>query len=531
MVHTALSTGTLNFTTITGTNLYTSLSTITNSVFTNLSSSTISASTSTIPNIVATNISSSSFNGTNSTITNMVHTALSSGTFNVTTVTASSILATSNLNSSNLISTVATIPNSFFSNITSNTIVVTAGGLSSTFDTNTIGNIFTTGGNVGIGITNPNSTLSVSGGIVAVGSNSITTQGLYLQWNKTGNDGESWIINQRGLGLTSTASIRFGKSDTNNNITEQMRIADNGNVGIGTLSPNFNLDVSGSFNATTSITTAVLYSINQTTTNGVFTNLSSGTISLTTLSSANVHSSLGTFSNLVGVNLSSSNLISTVATIPNIIHTNITTTSIIVTGGGLLATFNSNTIGNLFTTGGNVGIGTTNPVASLNIQSAGIPLHVIQTNTSGNIIARLIGNGGAGNTYSLETGSYWNGTIGTARISFTDDGLFSSNMQFLLKQSGTENTTLIERVRITPSGNVGIGTTSPGTTLDVNGTGRISTSLTTASLFSTNITSTNAVFTNLSIGNLVGTTISTSNLYSSLGTISNLVGTNKSTKN
>jgi hypothetical protein len=45
----------------------------------------------------------------------------------------------------------------------------------------------------------------------------------------------------------------------------------------------------------------------------------------------------------------------------------ITANSLLVTGGGLRATFNSNTVGSIFTTGGNVGIGTTAPSSRLQV--------------------------------------------------------------------------------------------------------------------------------------------------------------------
>jgi hypothetical protein len=104
-------------------------------------------------------------------------------------------------------------------------------------------------GNIGIGTTDPSITLSVNGGIQSrtfstISGTTVQVQGLHLQWNRSGADGESWIINQLGGG-TANAGIRFGKSNTANVVTEQMRIQENGNVGINTTAPNYTLDVNG----------------------------------------------------------------------------------------------------------------------------------------------------------------------------------------------------------------------------------------------------------------------------------------------
>jgi hypothetical protein len=101
------------------------------------------------------------------------------------------------------------------------------------------------GGNVGIGTSTPGSTLNVNGGGSFSGNNTITQQGLHLQWNRSGGGGESWIINQLGLAISETAGIRFGKSNASNVVTEQMRITESGSVGIGTASPQATLHVNG----------------------------------------------------------------------------------------------------------------------------------------------------------------------------------------------------------------------------------------------------------------------------------------------
>jgi hypothetical protein len=60
---------------------------------------------------------------------------------------------------------------------------------------------------------------------------------------------------------------------------------------------------------------------------------------------------------------------STNSTITNAVNTTLTSGAMVITGGSLNATFNSNTLGNIFTTGGNVGIGTTSPAYRLQLSS------------------------------------------------------------------------------------------------------------------------------------------------------------------
>jgi len=64
-------------------------------------------------------------------------------------------------------------------------------------------------------------------------------------------------IFQSGIGATNTQAITFVTGDGGNNVqTERARITSGGNVGIGTTSPGYTLDVSGTFRVTGDVTFA-----------------------------------------------------------------------------------------------------------------------------------------------------------------------------------------------------------------------------------------------------------------------------------
>lgn len=79
--------------------------------------------------------------------------------------------------------------------------------------------------------------------------------------------------------------------------------------------------------------------------------------------------------------------------------------------------------------------------------------------------------GGNGNTGSIAFKGYGGSNTNNpaSKISFINDGSFSSHIAFLTKTPGADGNSLVERVRITSSGDVGIGTTSPSQRLHVIG--------------------------------------------------------------
>ena len=245
----------------------------------------------------------------------------------------------------------------------------------------------------------------------------------------------------------------------------------NGNMGINTTSPNYNLDINGTLKATTittgtilattSISSGVVNATNSTVTNAVSTNVSSGTLNLSTgLTSASAQ----------------------------ITNSNVTTQTVgtVLVTTNLLATGSSNTLGNIFTTGGSVGIGTTSPATD-----NGSRLSIVGSAFDSSGILRLypstFGQRAVIGFHSGQTsGSHW--TLGRQNAS----------NEFALSLS-----TNTAGMYFFANGNVSCG---PLTTTAVT-TGMIlaTTSISSGALYATNSTVTNFVATSITTGTLKAT--------------------------
>jgi hypothetical protein len=160
--------------------------------------------------------------------------------------------------------------------------------------------------------------------------------------------------------------------------------------------------------------------------------------------------------------------------------------------------------GESYFNGGNVGIGTTSPAAKLDVYSAASFRADVAT---GNPLISIVNNTATSNTAGTATIKFTQAnTQAGGKIVSARDGNYSSgatrtsNLQFYTSTAAYDT----EKMRIGSNGNVGIGTTSPTDTLDVDGGIRLSTSGTIQGRsypYTTNIGSgANATTTNITAG-------------------------------
>jgi hypothetical protein len=283
----------------------------------------------------------------------------------------------------------------------------------------------TEAGSVGIGTTSPSAILELNAG---------TNTDLRVNTSASGYLQVGQFANGAFIGTSSTdvtaGILRFGTGGS-----ENMRISVAGNVGIGTTSPSVKLHVVSS--AGSILESLRLQNDSTNATSGRGTQISFrgtsggllGTISAVTQTTANDQGGFSFSANgATGV------------------HT-------FLTNGTERVRIDSS---------GNVGIGTTAPLAKVHSQ--------VNTFTTADMVAYKAYNNQAVGVYA----NFQNSATGTA---ITDGFLIGINDSEDVVLSNYEATNMLfltsatERMRIDSSGNVGIGTTSPAQKLDVVGNG------------------------------------------------------------
>ena len=427
---------------MTGTNI-----TFANMNGTNITIGTINATTLTSGTIVANTITGSnmmlsgSIGSSAATVGNVfVSLGITTGSINVTII-SSGTLAGSLVTSANITASKGTIGNLLSSNATIGGIIATNASVGAVVATTiTAGNIGATYISAGTMLLAPSATISnivassVSTGTIVAGGNmtlsrtkmiSTSPDDAFIYSNNTvGHYSLGWNGDvATGAGdmayLTGYGGIRFFSAGV-----PRMVVEFGGNVGINTTSPGYTLDVNGTAAASTffgtlvsagsmgaaGITAGTLYASTITCANAQLSGtISAGTIRGNTIfadNSININGNSNFYANNLWVDGSLIQNTRWVLSGDNTMLSGEADGTLIVgktgTPKSLKAAHNSNTIGSLFTTNGNVGIGTTTPGYKLDVAG--------DINFTGNLRQN-------GSIYNGGTSSQWTTTAGN--ISYT----------------------------------------------------------------------------------------------------------------
>lgn len=380
----------------------------------------------------------------------------------------------------------------FYNDTTLHTKIVAAGNndfsISNTHSTGDM--FFATGGatrlhieangNVGIGTTSPSQKLHVSGSARVTGAyydsnNSAGTSGQVLSSTGTGTD---WIDAASGGGVDGSGSTNYvAKWSDSDTITNSILFDNGTNVGVSITSPSFKLDVGGTLRAGSLVSGELLRLNDSSTTGNPFLTFYQNNTRRSFIQHVDSGNNLKLASEYGGMQFFTG------------------------TGG-------TETVKMTIQAGGNVGIGTTAPASNKKLHVAGNTRvdstfylgtddscvffryfnSLIITNGASTSISLGGGPGNVNNNVFVGNGYldvngyirgknyfYLEDANGTLRTTLRSESTYATldNGSNVLNYNAGNHYFLVglsEKMRINSSGNVGIGTTTPGEKLEVNGT-------------------------------------------------------------
>jgi len=359
-------------------------------------------------------------------------------------------------------------------------------------------------GNVGIGTKDPGYKLDVHGWINAQADALSTDAVINLAASNANNySAISRIKSTSESDLNGASSLTLSTRAANNEINEHMRIDSAGNVGIGTTNPDYSLSVVSNTNpAKIGIHGYGSFSDGSVAAQLLFLGKDSGggNRSLAHIQVREHAHASGTgsmeFHTRLGGNEKARMTIDSAGNVG--IGTMVPDAQLHLTPssgdkGVRVDTLNNSTApafqvrydnsttvqilasGNSYFNGGNVGIGTTSPGAKLEVdcQMGAHSLDTDNFNQVGLLVrsSATAGSGAKGGSIAFTNVSGSGGKHASITAVQTDDDSNNIGLAFEVHQDGTSGDPLIEAMRIDRNGNVGIGTTNPGThKLNVNGT-------------------------------------------------------------